>query len=242
MTITSHLPNGITCLNLLCGYFGIMLAFQGNLLAASLLIFLAGLFDFLDGFVARALNANSPIGKELDSLADVITFGVLPGMIVYKLSTIAANSGPNGFVFTSTIPWFAYLSGVIPVFSALRLAKFNIDTRQSDSFIGLPTPANAMFIASLPYIYLHPFIYTLNLSWICLAPVLIGILLSGLLVSEIPLMALKFKNFAWQPNKLKYLLIIISMVLIAILQFMAAPLMLICYIILSVMDKNNAKI
>src|SRR5688500_5425764 len=142
MIFKRHIPNGITCLNLLSGCIGIIKAYQGDLKAASYLILLACIFDFFDGFAARILKVSSPIGKELDSLADVVTFGVLPGIILLKLSTLSPIffDGSNNFIYTD-IKWQNYFCFVITIFSALRLAKFNIDTRQSDGFIGLPTPA-----------------------------------------------------------------------------------------------------
>ncbi|RZK73966.1 MAG: CDP-diacylglycerol--serine O-phosphatidyltransferase, partial [Pedobacter sp.] len=135
-----HIPNAITCANLFSGCIGIVYAFNGDLKTVAFFVILSGIFDFFDGFVARLLKVKSEIGKELDSLADVISFGFLPGVIVFQLLNIE-NSG-----------YLPYLAFLIPVFSAYRLAKFNLDTRQTEEFIGLNTPMNTFFIISLPYL------------------------------------------------------------------------------------------
>ena len=148
--IKRHIPNALTCGNLICGVFGILQVFEGNLETASILIGIALVCDWLDGFVARLLHVSSPIGKELDSLADMVTFGVLPAFMLLKLIENSCVSG------TCTVGLFGfykpYIALALAVFSALRLAKFNVDTRQSESFIGVPTPANGMVVASLPMI------------------------------------------------------------------------------------------
>ncbi|MFW5760185.1 MAG: CDP-diacylglycerol--serine O-phosphatidyltransferase [Cyclobacteriaceae bacterium] len=219
MKLFKHLPNFITLLNLLTGSVGIVMALQGNLIVAAFCVFIAAVFDFLDGFVARLLKANSSIGKELDSLADVISFGLLPGIIAYSL--LSQN--------TESVLW-PWLGLVIAAFSALRLAKFNVDTRQSDQFIGLPTPANAILFASLPLILESG-------NWIFLSnPGVLSLLVvvfSLLLVAEMPLMALKFKNFSWKENKLKYIFLLISLVLLFVLAWMAIPLIIVLYIFFS---------
>lgn len=217
--------------NLLCGCLGIIAVFEGNLTTASYLIFMAGILDFLDGFVARAMNSSSPIGKELDSLADMVTFGALPAFMVMKLLTLA---NPNLEVY------FIYLPLVLALFSALRLAKFNIDTRQSESFIGVPTPANALVVSALPLILelnaeysdyiLNP--YTL---------IAYSLIMSYLLVAELPLFALKFKNFNWNDNKIKFIFLILSVILLIVFKFVAIPLIIFLYIVLSVVNQLIGK-
>ncbi|MFN3403354.1 MAG: CDP-diacylglycerol--serine O-phosphatidyltransferase [Cytophagaceae bacterium] len=230
MKLHKHIPNTITCLNLLCGVLGILEATKGNLVNASYLIFLACLFDFLDGFAARLLKASSPIGKDLDSLADMVTFGVLPALIAIELieATLTLNT-----------PIPSILLGLplaIPVFSALRLAKFNNDTRQSLSFIGIPTPENAIFIASLPLIFKNsPETYDFlnNLVPVPILIALLSIIMSFLLVSDISIFALKFSNFSIKENRIKYIFLILSALLLFFLNFSAIPMIVILHIILS---------
>lgn len=227
-----HIPNFITLLNLISGCIAITFAFQGNLEVASWLIGLAAIFDFFDGMAARLLNVKSAIGKELDSLADVISFGVVPGVIVFQLLSM------NVIIASPLIPYIAFL---IPAFSALRLAKFNIDTRQEDMFYGLPTPANAILIASFPLILnKNDLLFGLGTEFIetlILNPYfLIGftLVMSWLLVAEIPLMSLKFKSFAWSENKPRFILLILSVISLAIFQFAGIPIILMLYILISV--------
>lgn len=223
------LPNLMTCGNLLCGCVGVVSAFRGDLLLAGMLIGVAGLLDFGDGFVARLLKQNSEIGKQLDSLADVVTFGVLPALIIFQLIERTSNDIPH---FPS------YLAFVLAIFSALRLAKFNVDTRQSDSFIGVPTPANAFLVASLPFIIRHnpalePFIVNqTNL-------LIYTFLMSFLLVAELPLFALKFKSFGWNGNELPFSFLGISVVLLVLLHFAAVPLVIALYILLSLVFRKK---
>ena len=183
-----HIPNFITCLNLLSGCVAVWFAFNGNFEGAFIAIMLSAVFDFLDGLAARILKAYSPMGKELDSLADMISFGLAPGAIIFSLLT---ETGIN-----ELLPYFAF---IIPVFSGLRLAKFNIDDRQTSSFIGLPTPANAIFIAGLAFAY--PDFLVTNL-WLL---VLITLVFSYLLIAEIPMFALKLKSLAWKENQIQYI-------------------------------------
>lgn len=224
-----HIPNGITCLNLLSGCIGIVFAFGGQLEYASYAIFIAAIFDFADGLVARALKAYSEIGKELDSLADMVSFGVLPSVIVYQLFLKAPQVG--------AVSLYLNLSAfLIAIFSALRLAKFNTDTRQSENFIGLPTPANALLIASLPMIleggnfFLTS--YILNPFFLFLFSLGMGILL----VAEIPLMSLKFKSYRVSQNILRYALIASALLLILIFNFAAVPIIIFIYFLLSIIQ------
>jgi CDP-diacylglycerol--serine O-phosphatidyltransferase len=226
------IPNLMTLGNLLCGCLGIIATFEGNLLMASYLIFVAGILDFLDGFVARAINSSSPIGKELDSLADVVTFGVLPALMLMFLIEKTAFGTMNGDFFQLKTSYVALL---IALFSALRLAKFNIDTRQSESFIGVPTPANAIVVASFPLILEFNSAYApiiLNSAFL----IAYTLIMSYLLIAELPLFALKFKNFSWADNKIKFIFLILSVILLIIFGFLAIPLIVFLYIILSLVN------
>lgn len=232
MTIKKHIPNFITCLNLLSGCIGITEAFKGNLVNAAILIIAGAIFDFFDGFIARLVKASSPIGKDLDSLADVITFGLLPGVILFNL-LLANDNLPFGI---------KYIPLIVPVFSALRLAKFNNDPRQTGSFIGVPTPANALLIGSLPLIL--RFNSDLNLDSIIFNPYFIislSVIMSLLLVSEIPLFALKFKTFSWKDNQIIYIFLLISLILLLLIKVAAIPLIVILYVILSVINSMLKK-
>lgn len=233
--------------NLLCGCLGIVFVFEGNLLWASYLIFIAGILDFLDGFVARLLNQHSEIGKQLDSLADMVTFGVLPSFIIAKLIqistrqiTVLSDLMPSNLLSQTQLPTLAYVAFFLALFSCLRLAKFNIDTRQSDSFIGVPTPANAFVVAAFPLILeFNPKYKFLILNSTCL--IAYTLIMSYLLISEIPLFALKFKNFSWVTNQIKYIFLILSVILLVALQFVGIPLIIFLYIILSVINNFQLK-
>ena len=230
-----HIPNFLTCLNLVCGCLAVVQIFRNHLEWSAYLVLAAAFFDLLDGMIARMLNVSSPIGKELDSLADMISFGFVPGAILFKMmqlniDSISAYENVNSFV--------QFLPFVVTVFSALRLAKFNIDTRQSNSFLGLPTPANTILIISFPLIIAHD---TFNLSNLLLNPwfiIGITILQSALLVSEIPLIALKFKNFSWKDNSYQYILILASAILLIAIQFAAIPVIVFVYILLSLLKRE----
>jgi CDP-diacylglycerol---serine O-phosphatidyltransferase len=229
-----HVPNAMTCGNLLCGCLGILFCMRGDLTTAAWLIVLAGILDFGDGFVARAVGASGPFGKELDSLADVVTFGVLPSFIIYTLLT------PLAFTFGGEPAWVQQVpvvSFAIAICGALRLARFNIDTRQTDQFLGLPIPANALVIASYPMIVaMQP-----QYAGIVTNPVFLYgsiIVLSLLMVSELPLMAFKFKSFAWAANKVKYSFLLAAVVLLVVLQFAAIPLIILLYILLSLITNE----
>lgn len=226
-----HIPNTITILNLLSGTFGIISVLEGNLIIGSIMMACGLIFDFLDGFVARLLKVSSPEGKELDSLADVVTFGLLPTVIIYKLMIgYACVSGKCTGLIPSDI--FPYTAFIIVAFSALRLARFNVDERQSDQFIGLPTPAAAMVIGSIPLIIKYqPYLNEVILNPKVLLALSIG--LSYLLIAELPLIALKFKNYSWKDNSYRYLLIAMSITLLVTLKFMAFPIIILSYLILS---------
>ena len=216
-----HIPNAITCANLFSGCIGVVFAFKGELEIAAYFVLLSGIFDFFDGMVARLLKVKSAIGKELDSLADMVSFGFLPGVVMFQL--LKAGDYSNEF-----LPYFGFF---ITVFSALRLAKFNIDERQTEDFIGLNTPMNTLFIVSLPFIARdYPDVIGSTI-------LLVGLVLatSFLLVSEIKIFSMKLSDASWEKNKMKYLFLILSVVLIAILKFTAVPFVLVLYIGLSIL-------
>ena len=237
-----HIPNFITCLNLVCGCLAITSIFHKALDMAAYLIAIAAVLDFLDGAVARLLHVKSEIGKQLDSLADMVTFGVAPGFIMYQLLTTSIYE-KYGMLQPSDATWYiAYVSLLIPVFSAVRLAKFNVDTRQSESFIGVPTPANTILIASFPLIlifqpesFLAPWLHHTNVL------IAITIVASLLMVAEIPLFSLKFKSLAWADNKIRFVFLAVSLLLLLTLKFVALPMIIILYVVLSLLN-NTTKI
>ena len=231
----NHIPNIITLFNMLSGVLSIYAAMRGYLDLAAYLIFIAGILDFFDGFAARLLNAKSEIGAELDSLADVVSFGVAPGFILFQMINLS-NSQPIDFMDDfNIIPFIAF---IVPAFAALRLAKFNVDEEQTDSFLGLPTPALAIFIASLPLIrsYLYEdggfFYIIITNTYFLLSVAIIG---SLLMVSRLPMFALKFNGFGWKNNKVKYIFIGISIILILFFKIIAIPVIILFYLFLSLM-------
>ncbi|MBB5397669.1 MULTISPECIES: CDP-diacylglycerol--serine O-phosphatidyltransferase [unclassified Mucilaginibacter] len=230
--VKKHLPNAITCANLFSGCIGIVFTFQDNLVFAAYAIFLAAIFDFFDGFASRVLQSFSGIGKDLDSLADMVSFGVLPSAIMYELLLRAPQ-------IDHVSEYLNFIAFLIPVFSALRLAKFNTDTRQAESFIGLPTPANAILIGSIPLILAQ---YN-GLSRYILNPYglsLFIVVMCTLLVAEIPLMSLKFKNRDFNKNFYRYLLLLFSAILILFFKFAAVPVVIVMYITLSLIQLKFA--
>lgn len=231
-----HLANFLTCCNLLCGCFGIVQAFENNLTGAAYFIWIGGIFDFFDGFAARLFKGNSELGKQLDSLADVVTFGVLPGVIMFGLLKQSFSAGNTNSEFITYVHYIAFL---IPVFSALRLAKFNIDTRQSEDFIGLNTPANAFFFSSFPFILLSENSFLLPIFSNQYVIIGLIILFSGLLISEIRIFGFKFKDYSFSNNKNKtrYFFLLASILLIITFKFSALPLIIILYITLSLIQQ-----
>ena len=216
-----HIPNALTCANLLSGCIGVVFAFKDNFDVAAYAVLISGIFDFFDGFVARWLGVKSSIGKELDSLADMVSFGFLPGVVMFKMLALSDFSSP----------YLPYLGFLITMFSALRLAKFNIDERQTEDFIGLNTPMNTLFIVSLPFIQRdYPGIGNSTLLLISITAVM-----CFLLTSEIRIFSLKFGSLEWAQNKIKFIFLILSAILIAFLQFAAIPFVLILYISMSVL-------
>ncbi len=233
-TLLRHLPNSITCLNLFCGCLSIIASFNNQLPMACYFIFAAAIFDFLDGFVARWLKAYSAIGKELDSLADMVSFGVAPASIMFFM-LLAATAAQGLSVTMYTSGWFiSLLAFVIAIFSALRLAKFNIDTRQTDSFIGLPTPANTLFICSLVFA-------AKSGGWLASVAgnmhflLAVIVLFSYLLIAELPLFSLKFKSFNWKANKIRYIFIGLSVLILIILHWAGLAVVILLYIFLSIL-------
>ncbi len=233
----------------MCGCLAIIKIFEGDLVWAAYLVGIAAVLDFFDGFAARLLKVSSPIGKDLDSLADLVTFGVVPGMMMLHLINfsyilnLAKLSGADTYSFGSvtTFSLISYFALVIPIFSAIRLAKFNNDTRQSESFIGLPTPANAILICSIPLILNWPFdLYTKgNLTQFIANPnFLIGLCFfqSFLLVAELPLFALKFKHFKFKGNEVRFIFLGFSLLLIILLKLLAIPLIIISYVLFSLVN------
>lgn len=229
--IRKHIPNAITCLNLFSGCIAIVFAFQGAYMTAACLIALAAIFDFFDGFAARLLHAYSPLGKELDSLADVVSFGVAPGVMIYSfISDLSYTTGRSEYL--------AYLAFLIPVFSALRLAIFNLDERQATSFIGLPTPANALFWA---FGIAGSFEYVLDTTFDPMIVVAVTIFFSWLLVSNLPMFSLKFKHYKWMGNRLRYYFIAGCIVLLIMLGITGLSACILWYIGLSLLSVLSPK-
>ena len=228
-----QIPNILTLCNLLCGVFSVVVSTSQfvSLEWAVVLIFCGAVFDFFDGFSARLLHVASPIGKELDSLADLITFGFAPaaitsGIVQHILFPGMLFENESLSAYEYILIFFPY---IIVAFSALRLAKFNLDTRQSHSFIGLPTPANAIFFASFAFIPSLDEIPVELIDILCL-------LFSIMLIVEIPMFSLKFQNFSWADNKIRFVFLALAIVLLLLLQLSALTYIMISYILLSVID------
>ena len=231
--IKKHIPNTLTCCNLISGCVATAFAFGGRLDMAFMFIFIGAVFDFFDGMSARLLGVSSPMGKELDSLADDVTFGVAPAtMVFFELGVMDYPSWLEPL--RPVLPFFAY---VMAAFSALRLAKFNLDERQTSSFIGLPTPANALFWASL-VTGGHDFLLTHLYMPVCLVPLIC--LSSWLLVSEIPMFSLKFKNLKWKDNKVSFTFLLVCIPLIALLGTCSFAAIIVWYILLSLIAWKKA--
>ncbi|RLD31945.1 MAG: CDP-diacylglycerol--serine O-phosphatidyltransferase [Bacteroidetes bacterium] len=234
-----HIPNFITLLNLLAGLLSIYFATTGNLQLAGLLVFVAAVFDFFDGFAARLLHAKSVIGVQLDSLADMVSFGVAPAFVLFY--TIRELTG------TGTPEYLPFTAFVVPLFSALRLAKFNVDDEQTTSFMGLPTPATGLLLASFPIMIMgcltenKGIYYDIVTNPYFLASV--GLISSALMVSNIPMFSLKSSSLSWTENQTRYLFIVLSVALLILLKVAAVPLIILLYLLLSIVSglfKNNA--
>ncbi len=225
MSIKKHIPNTITCCNLISGCIATWFAFEGDFSMALLFIVIGAVFDFFDGMMARLLHVSSPIGKELDSLADDITFGFAPSAIVFSYLC----------TFHIHLPFIPFLAFIMAAFSALRLAKFNLDERQALGFIGLPTPANALFWGSLVLGLQEYNISFEGMEWAVLAGTFIS---SYLLIAEIPMFALKFKTWGWKGNEIKYIFILSCIPLLLLLRVSGFAAIIAWYVILSVATKK----
>jgi len=243
-SIVKHIPNFLTSMNLLSGCIAIVFAFESTdmLVYASLMIAIGSIFDFADGFAARALKAYSAIGKELDSLGDMISFGLAPAVIAFRILQMSL-SGSTGIVEFSSLEFDSQLlcvsAFIIAIFSALRLAKFNLDTRQTEQFIGLATPANAYFFASMPVIlYFEP---SSQIAELILQPIFIVaaiLVFSFLLNAEIPMFSFKVKTLKFKTNIVRYLFLICIVILIAVFGWIGLFFVIPCYIVLSLINNR----
>jgi CDP-diacylglycerol--serine O-phosphatidyltransferase len=244
-----HIPNLITLLNLFCGCIAIVFAVHDRFEMVALFVFLGIIFDFFDGLAARILNVKSDIGLQLDSLADMVTSGVVPGLVMFKLLEMSLSNGwdtgslvSKGLEISTLWPLLGF---IITLASAYRLAKFNIDEDQTDSFIGLPTPANALLIVSLPLILLFHNNEILNEiilnKWFLIGLTFVS---AFLLNAKLPLFALKFKNWSFKDNAIRYIFLFMSIILLATLKYLAVPAIIVLYILLSlgatIQDKRVA--
>lgn len=261
--IKRAIPNLLTAGNLVGGILAIILTLTGGIEYAPWCIFASAIFDFLDGFAARLLKVQNELGKQLDSLADMVTFGVAPGIMVmtllhinFKNNSIVAFANENilrgiSRDYSQVDPWQEYIMYVallIPVFALFRLAKFNLDTRQTSSFIGLPTPAMTLFFAVIPILVLSgvesDVEWKQTLASFLINPIFLvvsTVILSLLMVAELPLFALKFKGFGWKGNEIRYTFLTISLILFATLLFWSIPFIIILYLILSLINNTIHK-
>lgn len=249
-SLLKHIPNTITCLNLFSGSLACVMAIEGNFIGAFIFIVFGAFFDFLDGFAARLLKAYSDMGKELDSLADVVSFGLAPGLLVFSFLQKTVEASSIGYSLQ-------FLGFLLPIFAAVRLAKFNIDTRQTNSFLGLPVPANALFWGALiPTLNAQIFGHELNIfsnivrkiegfsgneMAICIVIIALVIVFCLLMVSELPMFSLKFKNYAWRGNELPYSLIILTILFIAFFHLIGISLAIVTYILMSAVSNVQKK-
>jgi len=231
MNIKKHIPNFITLMNLLAGILSIYLGMKGEIQLSAAMIFVAAIFDFFDGFLAKVLNAKSDIGVQLDSLADMVSFGVAPAFVLFHTFGMPE-------VGSSSIKYLPFIAFIVPLFSALRLAKFNIDEEQTSSFIGMPTPAVALLLASFPIMILGCLAENKGLYYdIVTNPYFlagIAIVSSFLMVSPLPMFALKFTSVSWGENQTRYIFIVLSVFLIVLLKLAAIPLIILMYLLLSI--------
>ncbi|MCB6974001.1 MULTISPECIES: CDP-diacylglycerol--serine O-phosphatidyltransferase [Butyricimonas] len=228
-----HIPNLITCLNVTSGALAIYMAFNGNLLIAAWLVILAMVFDFFDGFAARLLHVKSDMGKELDSLADMVSFGVMPAVMAYFLIRETFCSSEPGETYYWVERVLSVVPLLVPAFSAYRLAKFNLDTRQTHSFIGLPTPSNALFWVMLVFcLYYRPefFMMAWGNAWLL---AVCSLVFAILLISEVPMFSLKLTNFSWKENSLLYCFLGMVLIGFAIWNVKALTYMIPVYILIS---------
>ena len=237
MNIKKHIPNLITLLNLFSGCIALMFAFNQQFEMAFLFVSLGIFLDFFDGFFARLWKVASPLGLQLDSLADMVTSGVVPGLVMFQM--MISYSSP---IVAGYLQWFPYLGFIITLGSCYRLANFNIDTRQTDSFIGLPTPENTLFILSLPLVLKFTdslfLIEFLTNPFVLLA---ITILSAYLLNAEIPLFSLKIKKFGFKENTLQISFLIISLLLLIFFKYLGISLLILFYVLLSIVNNKRIK-
>lgn len=233
MDFKKQIPNAITLLNLLCGCIAVVFVSQSNFEMAFYFVCLGIFFDFFDGFFARLFQVSSPLGLQLDSLADMVTSGVVPGYVMFMMMQKAQNP---------TILFFPYLGFIITLGACYRLANFNIDTRQSDSFIGLPTPANALFILSLPLILEESnsliALEILSNYWVLFLLTLVS---AYIMNAEIPLFSLKIKEFNFKKNKLQIVFLALSVLLLVFFQYLGVALTIFSYVLLSVINNRFLK-
>jgi len=274
------IPNILTACNMLCGFVSVILALAGRVDLAPIFIFFGALLDFLDGFIARKMGSVGTIGKQLDSLADLITFGIAPGVVMLVMIVLGIDYSslfPNEYAtrvyqndltyyvyfqlsawlqallyevpnnFDASIKYLPFVAMVIPFFSMFRLAKFNVDERQTDRFHGLPTPLNTLFFMFFPLYFSFNVTNWAHQSkfihWIfdCYTIAGIAVAMSILMITDIPLIALKFNNFSWNDNKFRYLLVINSLIIILIFHLWAIPIIVILYLILSIIENYTTK-
>ena len=231
-SVTKHIPNTLTSCNLISGCIAIVFALSANYTMALTFIVVGAVFDFFDGMSARLLGVSSPIGKELDSLADVVTFGVAPSSMIFTLLLTLDKSGWNDSL-AFAVPYVAF---VMAAFSVIRLAKFNLDERQTTSFIGLPTPANALFWGAL--IVGGEEILAAQ-SQVILLLIVMVLISSWLLVAEIPMFALKFKHWGWRENKIKYIFLVACLPILLIFRISGISIIIAWYICLSILTSRK---
>ncbi len=237
MSIKKSVPNALTCCNLFSGCISIMFLISGMPVMAAVMIFVAGVFDFLDGFAARLLDAHSAIGADLDSLSDVVSFGVAPGFIMWHFMCLSL---PNPVLPVGNIDLLPCIAFLLPVFSALRLAKFNVDTRQTVSFIGMPAPAMAIFVASLPLAFNQ--LGVLDESVLGLIPcILIVVILSFLMVCNARFFSFKMHSVNWKGNEVRWIFIIIAVVAFAVFRFVALPFVMLLYVMMSLLPFGKSE-
>ncbi len=235
--IKKHIPNTITCLNLVCGCFSIISSLNGNLTFAAIWIVISAIFDFCDGLSARLLKVTSTIGKELDSLSDIISFGVAPTMIIYMWLNVCFSQLPTGFQ-TPTISYLKYAVFLVPALSAVRLARFNIDTKQNENFIGMPTPANALFLGFVPAA--SEYVSILHNYWVVL---FFAVSFAFLLVSPINMLSMKFKDFKFtRMNIARYIILIVGISLFFLFNLGAFPLIIFGYLLVSIFYHTLTKL
>ena len=230
MSIKQHIPNAITCGNLVSGCLSILFLTHNMPVKAAIMIFVAGLFDFLDGFAARLLHAHSPIGADLDSLSDVVSFGVAPGFIMYWLMSRSFDL-PQWFIAgINVLPCLAFL---LPVFSAIRLAKFNIDNTQKTTFRGIPAPGMAIFIASLPLALsqVHHLKDGVISYWACLG---IALIFSFMMVSRLRFFSFKMKSAKWKGNEVRWIFLLVTITSFVIFKWISFPFVMMFYVLLSI--------